>query len=775
MSETLWVGSFDTARTGFSTTGTSPYLDAQDEPTNYVSQTGTPAKKAQTGDYYFDDPTESGDMVTSTIGVYFNYPSTRLLQLSVSVNNGTDYTDYTFAGLDAYGWVLTDVSGIISHTDTMSSVQVYFQAANAADLIQIDAMYHHATYAGATTQEASFQVDTILSLEDQEVQYQLDTILQTELESQIDLDTLLKGQDISVSIGVDTWFKAQGLIQEYQLDSLLKGIDLEEQIEVTSVFEQEDVLTYLMDALLKETKVKGATLDTLLNEIKEKGLSIDTLLSTLNLSEDVLFDIILNEQKLKEFVFGALFKGTGVIKQYSLDSIFKAGLTTQTVNYLIDAILKGLNQTKTYTIDSIYRSTEIRTYVLDALLRETKSHGISVSALLLNQLLEDVLVDVLFKGLDITKAYTVDTLLQGLNQVRQIAVDTIFATVTTSLKYASIDSRFIYTIVSRFADNQDLFDLIDEATFPILVDTIFKVGVQTQYQSFLVSGIFRSVIEKLFGTDAVFKGIDLTKELSLDALLMEVKTLTATMDTILKELDATQEFTLDALFFKEELKQIIIDTVLKQTNLVTMGVDALFLQEQLEVILVDIIFSKLDNTKSYTVDALLVELNKQRSIQIDVILKKFLEKNLPVDTILQAIDFTKDFQTDLILKDTALTSMEVDSLFMESLIKSYVVDTILRAYDFTKTYSIDTVLTSQFQELAMELDALLIKRVRDEMLIDTLFKGSLTKQFLVDVRFYADFGDRIDFLLKLSPNLVLTIRSPKGRPDEEDDDLLFVV
>ena len=275
--------------------------------------------------------------------------------------------------------------------------------------------------AGAAAGTQTFLIDTLLKSFGED-QITLDTILKTaNLEKMSQLSALFIKRSRSAFM-LDILLRQRDL-KQLPFDTLLKGIDFEQKVEVTSVFEQESVLTYLMDALLRETKVKGVTLDTLLKEIQEKGLSLDTILTALNMSEDVLFDIILSEKKLKAFIFDALFNKVDIIKQYELDSVFSAAIVSETVTHLIDAVLKGLNQTRTYTVDSVYMSEQIRSHLVSALLQETKTHGISIDVLQAAQLVEYVLVDTLFKGLDVTQTYTIDALIVELAHYKKLAID----------------------------------------------------------------------------------------------------------------------------------------------------------------------------------------------------------------------------------------------------------------------------------------------------------------------------------------------------------------
>lgn len=129
----LWIDSFDLTRDQWSKQGASPYLDAQDEPRNYVfgrpnglgSQGGD-----QIGDFGFENHSGAVTINSVILRVYGraspSFPD--LKYFSVYLWNGSSwYRVMDFKGEKAYVWKEVNVSLYLDTWDKINRAKIYLE------------------------------------------------------------------------------------------------------------------------------------------------------------------------------------------------------------------------------------------------------------------------------------------------------------------------------------------------------------------------------------------------------------------------------------------------------------------------------------------------------------------------------------------------------------------------------------------------------------------------------------------------------------------------
>ena len=129
----LWVDSFDSTRDQWTKQGASPYLNAQDEPRNYVfgqpngagSQGGD-----QIGDFGFENHSGTGTINSVMLRVYGraspSFPD--LKYFSVYLWNGSSWTRIMdFKGEKAYVWKEVNVSSHLNTWSRINGAKIYLE------------------------------------------------------------------------------------------------------------------------------------------------------------------------------------------------------------------------------------------------------------------------------------------------------------------------------------------------------------------------------------------------------------------------------------------------------------------------------------------------------------------------------------------------------------------------------------------------------------------------------------------------------------------------
>ena len=158
--EYQYVGGLSTAETVWSTTGTSPYLDLQDEPTAYIDSTSNGAISSW---YTFDSTTGTGSGFTVTFSIYHasttdSYPEWELDW----TNDGTADASGSFTSNGAtWQW---EATGTISGLDTDTEINdcrarfTQNKGAGGPNNVAIDAARLYITQAGGAVYDLDLEV-----------------------------------------------------------------------------------------------------------------------------------------------------------------------------------------------------------------------------------------------------------------------------------------------------------------------------------------------------------------------------------------------------------------------------------------------------------------------------------------------------------------------------------------------------------------------------------------------------------------------------------------
>lgn len=135
--ETLWVNSFDATVDSWDKTGASPYLSTQNQPTDYVSDTG---RNNNCGYFGFQTSSETGTINSVTLYMYAD---------AVAANDFEAYINDTATGLNpptSWGWVNVDVSSILTSWAEINAATLLLDRSNTTNLASCDAAYLEIDY-----------------------------------------------------------------------------------------------------------------------------------------------------------------------------------------------------------------------------------------------------------------------------------------------------------------------------------------------------------------------------------------------------------------------------------------------------------------------------------------------------------------------------------------------------------------------------------------------------------------------------------------------------
>ena len=127
----LWVDNEDSTG-AWTTTGTAPYIDAQDQPTNYIHDTG---RNNVSGTYSFETTTETGTI---------NFVRLYIYAYGVTTSDFEAYLGASATGLGpptSWGWVYVDVSSILDTWTAINAATVHFDRPNTPNDAGVDACY----------------------------------------------------------------------------------------------------------------------------------------------------------------------------------------------------------------------------------------------------------------------------------------------------------------------------------------------------------------------------------------------------------------------------------------------------------------------------------------------------------------------------------------------------------------------------------------------------------------------------------------------------------
>jgi len=148
-SKKLWVDGFDNVRTGWIRIGSSPYLDAQDQPTNMVNST---TSGDLIGDFSFANM-PSGAVSLINVSLYFyGYSYYALERSKIYLWNGSwQYIGYKSG---AWGWKSFDVTNVLDTFSEIDGAKIYLERYGA---------YGYEVAADACYLEVYFEAPTLPS------------------------------------------------------------------------------------------------------------------------------------------------------------------------------------------------------------------------------------------------------------------------------------------------------------------------------------------------------------------------------------------------------------------------------------------------------------------------------------------------------------------------------------------------------------------------------------------------------------------------------------
>jgi len=122
----LWVDGYDNSKTGWNRYGNSPYLDAQDQPTNMINST---VDEDLIGDFSFQDlPSTATSIINVTFWTYTLSKFT-LSRIYFYVWNGSDWIEVSGVySVNSWGWDSENITDILDTVDKVNNAKIYIRA-----------------------------------------------------------------------------------------------------------------------------------------------------------------------------------------------------------------------------------------------------------------------------------------------------------------------------------------------------------------------------------------------------------------------------------------------------------------------------------------------------------------------------------------------------------------------------------------------------------------------------------------------------------------------
>lgn len=649
------------------------------------------------------------------------------------------------------------------------------------------------TFQGATSVtvvQKTFTIDAILKKIQQKT-FTLDARLVNRFTKTFSLDAILKAIQTK-TFSIDAILKA---IQTkiFSIDAILKAIQTK---------------TFTIDARLVNRITKTFSIDSILKVVQTKAFTIDSILQAVQ-TKVFTIDAILLKKFTKDFSLDAILKAVQT-KTFSIDSILKA---VQTKLFTIDARLVN-RITKTFSIDARLKGTQTKTFTIDANLvtaggvspslrpghQEKKEPSVTTTTtipapttILDNDILLLVMAfDSVIGALVLPTGFTsltdpVQGKRQSANACTMVVAwkrassesgdyvvswggnekvyswlgafkdvlpgeDPILnsvefnntAAITHTLDPATTTNNNTLVVVCMAFDDDDITvdggfdaDYVGVTCDKSSTGTLSTSGaVQTREESIIADppACTHTLIasEEAVGVAVELAGSGATvrqKTFTINAILKAVQTKVFTLDAVLKVLAQTKTFTINARLVNRITKTFSIDARLLNRFTKTFSIDSILKSIQTKTFSIDALL-KGKITKTFTIDARLL-LKPLKTFSIDGILFGVVTKTFSLDAILTLLAQTKTFTIDAILKKVATKVFTADAILKAKLTKTFSVDAILRD-TFTKVFSLDGIL-SQIVTKTFSIDGIL-KQVR-------------TKTFSIDAVLV--FGD-VDQLRKIT-------------------------
>jgi hypothetical protein len=250
----------------------------------------------------------------------------------------------------------------------------------------------------------------------------------------------------------------------------------------------------------------------------------------------------------------------------------------------------------------------------------------------------------------------------------------------------SWEGELCFQVLSADVSNGDYIE------FQVLLNA--ELDVQNVYPRIDIVIIESQTETETADIDAILKKAGITKVLGLDSLLLETFPIDLSIDSLLVLL-RTKNVDIDSILKATGYIRLVnLDSLLKALSVEnTIDIDAL---------LVEII------TKTISTDAILKAL-LSTDLNIDAVLKQLATtKTINIDALLEILDQSSVINIDALLKILAQSGVtNIDALLLQSYIDSISIDAILKVLDIESSLSIDAVLHKYGITITSNLDAIL--------------------------------------------------------------------
>lgn len=410
---------------------------------------------------------------------------------------------------------------------------------------------------------------------------------------------------------------------------------------------------------------------------------------------------VLTTTVFQPFILKAGFEASELVGRYTADSL--AGPWTQ--DFLNTLPVPRENSTSGAHISN--ENLRLVTYP-----HQTKSE-VSLDAYLQKQFLKLSSIDGLLQK-EISQSLFLDSLLSKTIPVI-ISIDSILSALRTI--ETSIDAQ----VFKEYTEGLSLDGLLQ------------KLGVETS-----------------LSIDSLLQEADIEKSLSIDSLLQKSGLATLSIDAVLNKIGATIGTSLDSILYEfgQEIISTSIDAKLSKIGLsVNSSIDALLLKAGLtNSTTIDALLSKLGVTGTVSLDAILFQLGTGAyTTSIDALLQDIgVLATLNIDTLLQR-SLTDTSEIDALLIKTITASLSADAMLSKSQTGSALFDGSLyhlRTIDTTidailsgfsgSTALLDALLLSVGRTINATLDASIYRNVLKTASIDSILKGTLSRQINID-------------------------------------------
>jgi hypothetical protein len=130
----LWVNAYNAAYTQWTTVGTSPYLNAQDQPSNYGWSS---TDGAIWGDFDFQDTNQTGTIQSVTLFIYAKCTGSSDRELVCTIAG----TSYTMTLPTDWAWVNASFTSTLDTWQKINNAQLFMEQKAKSNTVSVDAAY----------------------------------------------------------------------------------------------------------------------------------------------------------------------------------------------------------------------------------------------------------------------------------------------------------------------------------------------------------------------------------------------------------------------------------------------------------------------------------------------------------------------------------------------------------------------------------------------------------------------------------------------------------